>query len=84
MWQDIAITIISILFGIALAPQVIRGFKTKKTAMVVSTALVTFIGAFLIAAIYLTLKLYSAMVIQVILGTLWFILFIQSIMYSKN
>ena len=84
MWQDIAITIISVIFGIALAPQVIHGFKTKKKIINFSTALITFMGAFVIAAIYLTLNLYSAMVIQLILGGLWLVLFIQSIIYRKN
>ncbi|MCK9595632.1 hypothetical protein M0R19_00380 [Candidatus Pacearchaeota archaeon] len=83
MWQDIAITIISIIFGIALAPQVMRGFKTKKATVIFSTALVTFLGAYVVASIYFTLKLYSAMIIQVLLGTLWFALFIQSIIYKK-
>ena len=83
MWQDIIIAIISISFAFALLPQVIHGFKTKRKTITVSTALITVVGVYIMVFIYLTLKLYFSAIIQVINGTLWLILFIQSIAYKK-
>jgi hypothetical protein len=83
MWQDIAIAVISIFFNIALAPQIIYSFKTKRKTVAYSTALVTTIGVFISAFIYFTLHLYFTVVTSFISGILWFIIFIQSAKYKK-
>ncbi len=83
MWQDIIITIVSIFFVFSLVPQIVHGFKTKKKTITFSTALMTVIGVGVMAFIYFTLKLYFSTAIQVIIGTLWLILFIQSVVYKK-
>jgi len=84
MWQDIALSIILVLLNIALVPQIIKGFKTKKKNIAFSTGLITVTGIYFAAFIYFTLNLYFSVVIELIGGTLWFILFIQSIIYRKN
>jgi hypothetical protein len=83
MWQDIVITIASIGFSVALIPQVISGFKTKRKTINFSTALITFIGIYAMAVSFLTLGLYFSATMNFISGTLWFLLFIQSIVYKK-
>jgi hypothetical protein len=84
MWQDITIAIISIIFDIVLIPQIIFGFKSKRKTIACSTALVTFIGVYATTLIYFTLQLYLTTLTSLIGGTLWFILFIQSVKYKKN
>jgi hypothetical protein len=84
MWQDIAITILSICFVIALIPQISNGFKTKKSTVSKLTALITFVGAYIMAFVFFTLELYSSTIVQSIAGTFWFIIFIQSIIYRNN
>lgn len=84
MWQDIVISIISITASIALIPQVINGFKTKRKIISIFTSLITFIGLYILSFVYLTLKLNFSTIITMITGTLWLILFIQSIIYKNN
>ncbi len=83
MWQDIALSIILIILNIALILQVIEGFKTKKKAIAFSTGLITVIGLYFACFIYFTLNLYFSALIEFLGGTLWLILFIQSIIYKK-
>jgi len=83
MWQDIVITIILIALAYALIPQVIRGFKSKRKLVSFQTSLITFIGMYVLAYIYLTLNLIFSTLVTLITGTLWLILFIQGIIYKK-
>jgi len=83
MWQDIVISIISVTAGIALIPQVTTGFKTKRKTISVFTALITFIGLYILSFVYFTLNLNFSTIITLITGTLWLILFIQSVIYNK-
>lgn len=84
MWQDLAIALISVIFDIALIPQIIYGYKTKKKTISNSTAFITFIGLYLTTLIYFTLHLYFSTVLNFICATFWLILFVQSITYKNN
>ena len=83
VWQDIVIFVIMIAFSYALFPQVYLGFKKKKGFVSLQTSLITFIGMYILSVIYLTLNLYFSAVIGFVTGTLWFILFLQRIIYVK-
>lgn len=83
MWQDIALSIILIALNVALVPQIIKGLKTKKKAIAFSTGLITVTGIYFAAFIYFTLNLYFSMIIELIGGTLWLVLLIQSLIYKK-
>jgi uncharacterized protein with PQ loop repeat len=83
VWQDIILTIATIFLTYALIPQVIKGFKTKKTAITFQTSLITFLGMYIVCFIYYTLNLYFSTITAFLTGTLWLILFIQSIIYKK-
>jgi hypothetical protein len=83
MWQDIVITICIIAFSYALIPQIYQGFKQKKGVINLQTSIITTIGMFVVAGIYLALNLYLSAIMNFVGGILWFILFLQSIIYKK-
>ncbi|HAT03632.1 MAG TPA: hypothetical protein DCS29_02525 [Candidatus Magasanikbacteria bacterium] len=83
IWQDIVITIASIIFSLALFPQVYYGFKNKKGAITHSTSVPTFLGLYVIAFVYFSLELYFSAGMSIITGTLWLIFCIQRIKYGK-
>jgi len=84
MWQDIVLTIVNITLAYALIPQVYKGFKDKKGHITFQTGLITTIGMYAIALTYFTLALFFSTIIATIVGTLWLILSIQTIIYKKN
>jgi hypothetical protein len=83
MWQDIIITAIMILFAYALIPQIARGFRLKRKLVSIQTSLITFLGMYALAYIYFTLNLKFSVIVSLITGTLWLILFIQGITYKR-
>jgi hypothetical protein len=84
MWQDIGLSVIAVLFNIALVPQIIYGAKAKRKTIATSTAALTSIGAYFIAYIYFTLGLLISTAVQAVGATLWFVLLLQSIKYRKK
>lgn len=83
IWQDIVLTIASIVFSVALIPQIYYGFKNKAGTIKFQTSIPTFVGLYAISFTYYTLLLYFATITSFVAGTLWFILFIQRLIYSK-
>ncbi len=83
IWQDLVITIAMIFLSYALVPQVLSGFKTKKTTIKIQTALITTIGILLMGITYFTLELYFSFGIAITQSFLWALLLIQSIRYKK-
>lgn len=83
MWQDIGLSIVVILFNIALVPQIIYGARVKRKTIATLTALLTIIGAAFIGYIYFSLNLYTSAGIQIITTILWGVLLFQSIKYKK-
>jgi len=83
VWQDVIITIVIILFSYALVPQIYQGFKEKKGFINLQTSMITAIGMYSLAVIYLTLNLYFSSIISEITAILWTTLFFQKIIYKK-
>lgn len=83
-WQDITITICILAFSYALIPQIVKGFKNKKSLIATQTSLITSIGMFAIAITYITLNLTFSAIIALLTGALWATLFIQNIIYKNN
>jgi len=81
MWQDILITIVNIIFGYALIPQVIKGFKDKKPHIAFQTGLLNTIGMYIMAFAFFSLNLTFSWIIGFFNATMWLILFIQRIVY---
>ena len=82
MWQDIVITISVILFGYALVPQIIQGFKKRKQDIHLQTSVITALGMYAISIAYLTLNLMFSTITTATTGTLWAIIALQKIVYK--
>ncbi len=82
VWQDTIISICIVLFSYALIPQVYQGFKEKKEFVNTQTSFITFMGMYVLSFVYLTLSLYFSFIMGVITGTLWFLLFVQKMVYG--
>ncbi len=81
-WQDIIIGFAIVALGYALVPQVYKGFKDKRKMMHIQTTTITTIGMYTLAITYLTLDLIFSSIVTFITGTLWLLLFIQTIIYK--
>jgi len=84
IWQDIVIAIASIVFSFALVLQVYHGFKYKSGPIKLETSIPTFLGLYVICFVYITLTLYFSASISFLVGTIWFILFVQRLLYNKR
>ncbi|MEK6898087.1 MAG: hypothetical protein AABX28_01880 [Nanoarchaeota archaeon] len=83
IWQDIVISVIIIAFAYALVPQIYQGFKQKRGLINLQTSLITSIGSYILAGVYLTLEFYFSAVLIFISAILWTILFLQKIIYKN-
>jgi uncharacterized protein with PQ loop repeat len=83
MWQDIVISIASVLLCMALVPQIIKGFKEKREEISILTASITTLGMYIVAFTYFTLNLPVSTIVAIVTGSLWLVLFIQSVIYKK-
>ncbi|MBX4195999.1 hypothetical protein KW805_00215 [Candidatus Pacearchaeota archaeon] len=82
IWQDMVIFACTVLFGYALIPQIYDGFRKKKGSVTLQTSLITALGMYVLAVCYLTLSFYLSFAIDIVLGSLWFILFLQRLYYG--
>ena len=82
-WQDLTITTAVFLMSYALIPQIIKGFETKKPLISIQTAGITAIALYTISIVYFTLGMYFSFAMNGVIGTLWMVLLIQSIIYEK-
>jgi len=71
-----------IAFSYALVPQIIKGFKKKKSLIALQTSLITSIGMFVLMITYYTLNLTFSTIMAFITGSLWAILLIQNRIYN--
>lgn len=83
IWQDAVITAANIVFSVSLIPQVYHGLKHKTGPITLHTSAPTFIGLFAISFTFWTLSLFFSSVISFITGILWFVLFLQRVIYKK-
>ena len=84
LWQDIVIPIVHVIFAYSLVYQVYHGFKHKKPAIAIQTALLTSLGLYTLAFVFITLSLYFSAISSFTVGTLWLILLFQTIIYKRN
>jgi len=77
LWQDIAIALVSILFGFILIPQ-LKDVWSGKTILNRFTAALTTVGLFILAITFFTLNLYISVVAETFSGVIWLLLFILS------
>jgi len=84
MWQDTVITITVIVFSLALLPQIWHGYKNKVGTIEHKASVPTFICLYVLTYVYYTLDLLFSSVMVTVTGTLWLILFLQKLKYSKK
>ncbi|MBI2667653.1 hypothetical protein HYX17_02685 [Candidatus Woesearchaeota archaeon] len=82
-WQDIAVSLSNLLFTYSLSQQAYYGFVRKKGLIVLQTSLLTLLGLFTLTISFISLGLYFSAVVTMINGVLWYILFLQRIIYEK-
>ncbi len=83
IWQDAVMTIVGIVFSVSLLPQVIHGYKNKVGPIKWQTSVPTFLGVYAACVVYVSLKLYFSAITTFFTGTLWLVLWIQTIIYKK-
>ena len=83
IWQDIVLTIVMIVFSVSLVPQVYYGFRKKEGTITLITSGPTFVGLYVAAVVYATLSLTFSAIVSFFTATLWFILFLQRLIYKK-
>ena len=84
IWQDIVISVANLFLTVSLFYQVIYGFKKRKGLLTCTTSGVTTTALYIIAAAYLTIKLYLSAIITALNATLWLMLLIQRLIYKKE
>ncbi len=83
IWQDMIITIASLLFTFSLFGQAYHGFKRKRGFIILRTSGLTALGLYAIGISVFTLSLYYSAIITIINATLWLTLFVQGIIYQN-
>jgi hypothetical protein len=84
VWQDIAITLINVLTGYVLIPQVYHGFKTKTSGLKLQTLIITTICLFSFAIVFATMGLILSALISTFNSIMWGLLLLQKLKYSNN
>ena len=82
VWQDIVISVVSVIFCFALLPQVVEGFKIKKGAISYGTSIPIFLGLLAIGYTYYTLSLHHSVALTLIQAVFWLILIVQRDVFS--
>lgn len=83
MWQDNLISIVNLVMIYAVVMQVIKGFRDKKRHIAFQTGLITFMGLYATSIAFFSLNLIFSAVTVFFSGTLWLILFIQTLIYKR-
>lgn len=83
MIQDIILSVIAFLFGYALIPQIVYGFKLKKGLIDFKTGLITSVGLYITAVCFFTLGLFFSAILNIFSASCWLILFLQRLKYGK-
>lgn len=84
VWQDVAISVASLVFSLSLLPQLWAGFRGKKGPIKPMTSVPTFAGLFAVSYAYFTLSLIFSAVVCFLTGCIWLALFMQRVMYGEK
>lgn len=84
VWQDAVCAGIQIVLSLSLIPQVYDGFRHKVGPIKFFTSVPTFCALYALTGVYLSLNLYFTSAVTFFCATLWFLLFLQRVMYSSN
>jgi len=81
MWQDIPLSLVSILFSVFLIPMIFDSLRGRVVNM--WSALATSIGLYSTSTIYLSLGLFFATATTAMSATVWLILLMLAVKYRK-
>lgn len=84
MWQDYVFSGAAVAFSYALIPQIIKGFRERKSNIETQTAFITSSGLYVCGVTAYTLDLDLTAALYGVSGTLWGVLLFQSIKYKGN
>jgi len=83
VWQDIALSIASIIFAYSIIPQIFYGFKTKKGLISLQLSILSVVGMAAVTIAYFSLNLYFSGILSIIVTLSWAVLTYQRIAYGK-
>ena len=83
VWQDFLLSIANLILSVSLFPQIFKGFKKKKGFISFYTSIPTFLSLYSISFAYFTLDLLFSSISSFVAASLWFVLFIQRIIYER-
>jgi len=83
VWQDIIISIVSLLFGFVMFPQLKDAWHGKTVLNSYTSGLTSF-GLFVMAGTFLTLSLWISFISELFSGVIWSMLFFLSLKYRKK
>ncbi len=82
-WQDIVISIVGLMFGVILFPQ-LKDVWRGKTILNLYSASLTTLGLFILAFTFATMDLWLSFVADFFSATVWFLLFLLSFRNLKK
>ena len=83
-WQDILLTLVNVIIGYALIPQIFKNFKEKSDNVSLQTSILSGIGLYVVSWIYFTLNLILSAAIVLIIAILWTIITVQGFIYKSK
>jgi len=83
IWQDLVITIATLLFAVSLVPQVYYGFKRQRGVITLKTSIPTVIGLVGVLFAYFSLQLYFSVFVCILTTVMWILLLVQRMIYEK-
>ncbi len=81
LWEDFVYTVVGILFGYALLPQVYYGWKNKAKTIAKQTGILTTLGLILLIPAGISLGLVLSPIVTSVTTLLWAILTYQAFKY---
>lgn len=83
IWQDIVISLVGLMFGVILFPQ-LKDVWRGKTILNLYSASLTTLGLFILAFTFATMNLWFSFVADFFSATVWFLLFLLSFRNLKK
>jgi len=83
MWQDVVVTIVSVIFAYAMIPQIIYGFKKKKGVITYQFSGLNMTCMIALIIAYYSMGLVFATIASIVILIGWITLFIQKIIYKE-
>ncbi|OIO20279.1 MAG: hypothetical protein CO029_00290 [Candidatus Magasanikbacteria bacterium CG_4_9_14_0_2_um_filter_41_10] len=84
LWQDLTLTVVSIILSLAMLPQLYHGYTQKKGYMHHATSIPTVLGLYVLCFVYFSLGLVFSTVVTFFTATMWVVLLMQRVRYGDG